>query len=271
MATKGGKTTRLDGQQVDLSTYGPPSTVAASDLEPFWSDDIAAPDPQYETPTGPSLAIVGDLYGKSAWEVVELNARKLPGIWTTTATPAIQLDVQKPNGYDGAALVSRGYVNAGITLTGRIWTPQQWAMFQRLLPTFWAPPNKPMVNDQKRQKGQIVGEQKRILVYQPALAALDIYAIVIKQVNPPEETGNVGERQIKIMAVQYVSQPQKQQAATKKISGVGKDRTVQAQRILGQNAALQANRQGLANLPPPPSQDSNHIGATEPLAPAWSQ
>ena len=276
MATsaKGGKTTRLDGHQVDTSTYGPPNTVAAADLQPFWADDIADPNSGVDfnaSDAGITLGIIGDLYGQNAWDVVELNARKLPGLWSATATPAIQLDVQKPNGYDGAALVNRGYVNAGITLTGHIWTPMQWALFQRYLPTFWAPPNKLLVNDAKRQKGQIVGEQKRVTVYHPALAALNIYDLVINQITPPEETGKVGERQIKILAKQYVAQPQKQQAATKKISGVGVDRTVQAQRILGQNAALQANRKGLRNLPPPPSQDSMHIGATEPLAPAWSQ
>jgi len=274
MAGKGGKTTRLDGQQVDTSTYGPPNLVAAADLQPFWADDIADPNAGVDFnagDAGASLGIVGDLYGQNAWDVVELNARKLPGIWSATATPAIQLDVQKPNGYDGAALVARGYVNAGITLTGLLWTPMQWAMFQRYLPTFWAPPNKPLVNDQKRQKGQIVGEQKRVTVYHPALAALNIYDLVIRQITPPEETGKVGERQIKIMAVQYVPQPNKQKPATKKISGVGVDRTVQAQRILGQNAVLQANRKGVANLPPPPSQDDAHIGASEPRAPLWQQ
>ena len=274
MAGKGGKTTRLDGQQVDTSTYGPPNTVATADLQPFWADDIADPNSGVDFNAGDAgitLGIIGDLYGQNAWDVVELNSRKLPGLWSATATPAIQLDVQKPNGYDGAALVNRGYVNAGITLTGRLWTPMQWAMFQRYLPTFWAPPNKMLVNDQKRQKGQIVGEQKRVSVYHPALAALNIYALVINQITPPEETGKVGERQIKILAKQYVSQPQKQKSATKKISGVGVDRTVQAQRILGQNATLQANRKGIANLPPPPSQDDAHIGASEPLAPAWQE
>lgn len=35
-----------------------------------------------------------------------------------------------------AALVSRGYLNGGITLTGRLWTPEQWAQWQRVLPYY---------------------------------------------------------------------------------------------------------------------------------------
>ena len=275
MAAKTGKTTKLlDGQKVDTSGYGPASTVAAAALEPFWGDDpIATPDDAPYATDGAFrvCGIVGDLYGATPWEVVALNGNKLPGLWSATATPAIQLDVQKPNGFDGAALVNRGYVNAGITLTGRIWTPAQWALFQRLLPTFWAPPNKPLVNDQRRQKGQIVGAQKNVRVYYPGLAAMNIYDLVIKQISPPEETGTWGERQIKMMAVQYVPQPQKQQPATKKISGVGKDRTAQAEKILGKNATPRTNRTGLGNLPPPPSQDANHIGASEVLPPVWAK
>jgi hypothetical protein len=206
--------------------------------QPFWDD------PSYDE-NGDPIGIEGQLYGHSPWDRVMLNGSYLPGLWEATGTPSIQLDVQKPNGFDGAALVSRGYVPAGITLTGRLWTPEQWTEFQRILPTFWATPNHYATSDVKQLAGQIIGQQKAVKVEHPGLAAYKIDSMVIKQVTPPEATGEKGVRQIKIMGVQYVPQPQKQKAATKKVTGSGVDRTVQAKKILGIGNA--------SNAPRPPS------------------
>ena len=250
-SAKGSKTTSLiNGQQFDTTTYGPMATGA--DAQPFWDDPI------YENnDVNRPLGIIGDLYGSSAWDRVILQGQRLPGLWEATATPAVQIDVQKPNGFDGAALISRGYVPAGITITGRIWTPAQWLMFQRLIPTFWAPPNHIAVNDVKKQKGQIEGKQKSVKVDYPGLAALNIHWLVIKQITPPENTSEKGVRQIKIIAIEYVPEPQKLPSATKKIDGAsnGKDRSVQAQ-IIGQgpNGYIYAP----ANSRKPPSKTQAH-------------
>jgi hypothetical protein len=220
----GGKSTKLiRGQEVDTSAYGATATGAATQI--FWDDPIFDEN-------GDPLGIEGSLYGTSPWDRVMLNGQILPGLWEATATPAIQLDVQKPNGFDGAALVSRGYVPAGITITGRIWTPEQWTEFQRILPTFWARPNHYAVNDTKRATGQIVGEQKAVTVAYPGLAAFNIHALVIKQITPPEPTSDKGVRQIKIIAVEYVPVPAKQKSAVKKAKGQSADLTVQADQIL---------------------------------------
>jgi len=237
MATKGGKTTRLAEIAVDNEKYGAAAT--GNQFQLFWDD------PLFDNETGEPIGITGSMCGANAWDRVMLNGTYLPGIWDATATPAIQLDVQKPQGFDGAALVSRGYVPAGITLTGQLWTPKQWSQWQRILPTFWAVPHHYAVNDSKRQRGQIQGEQKAVKVDHPGLAAMNIHELVIRQITPPEATGQKGIRQIKIMAVQYVPQPQKQKPATKKTSGTGADRTVQAEKILGKK------RPG--NAPKPPS------------------
>lgn len=243
MATKVGKTTRLNkSQPVDTSAYGPAAT--GNQFQTFWDD------PQVDGETGDPIGIDGLLYGANTWDRVMLNGTYLPGIWDATATPAIQLDVQKPHGFDGAALVSRGYVPAGITLTGQLWTPEQWSEWQRILPTFWAAPHHYAVNDAKRQTGQIQGSQKAVKVDHPGLAALGIHELVIRQLTPPEATGQKGVRQIKIMAVQYVPQPQKQKPSTKKTRGTGVDRTVQAEKILG---AKRAGNKRPGNAPKPPS------------------
>lgn len=240
---KGGSSTALvKGHPVDTSAYGPAATGAV--FQVFWDD------PPYDYSTGKPLGIVGDMYGKSPWDKVSLNGTFLPGVWDATGTPAIQLDVQKPNGFDGAALVSRGYVPAGITITGRIWTPEQWQEWQRILPTFWSPPNKYAVNDQKRQTGQIQGKQRAVAVIHPGLNAMNIHTLVIKQITPPEQTGEKGVRQIKIIAVEYVPEPQKKKNAIKKADGTGIDRSVQASKILGSKA--------VANAPKPPSKSQAH-------------
>jgi hypothetical protein len=245
------------GQEVDTSGYGKATTGAVAQM--FWDD------PLFDDITGSPLGIDGDLYGASPWDRVSLNGYFLPGLWEATATPAIQLDVQKPNGFDGAALVSRGYVPAGITITGRIWTPAQWTTFQQVLPTFWARPNHVAVNDWKKSKGQVQGKQKAVSVDYPGLAAFSIHWMVIKQITPPEATGDKGVRQIKIIAIEYVPEPQKKMSAIKKAAGIGgKDRSVQAEQILGLSTAspyskfVTATPPTAANKRTPPSKSQAH-------------
>lgn len=237
--TSKGKSTTVQlvrGQEVDTRQYGAASTGAVA--QDFWDDPLYDQD-------GKPIGIEGDLYGSSAWDRVMLNGMILPGLWEATATPALQIDIQKPHGFDGAALVSRGYIPAGITITGRIWTPEQWRTFQQIIPTFWAPPNHYATNDQKRTNGQIVGQQRAVAVDYPGLAALNIHWLVIKQITPPEPTSDKGVRQIKIVAVEYVPEPQKKQGATKKVEGTGADvdRSVQAQFLhVGTNPPTNAPR-----------------------------
>ncbi len=252
----GGKTTRLadtgSGGPVDLSeytVYGSQVTDAAF-KQPFW--DVVNWD-EKQNPYG----ISGELISSNPWDVVKINGSPLPGRWTATATPALQLDVQKPNGYDGAALVEKGYVPAGITITGLIWTPDQWARFQEMIPTFWRQANKWAVNDAKKQQAQIVGQQLAVSISYPGLAPLAIGSMVIYQLTPPEETDQAGVKQIKMLARQYVPQPQKRRSAVRKVQGMGKDRSVQAD-IISANASpanglfpqLRAPTVGNAALPP---------------------
>ena len=239
VATKGGKTTRLAGVgaggPVDLgqysTTYGSQVTDAAF-KQPFWDLENYDKDDNL-------LGISGDLFSSNPWDVVKINGTPLPGLWTASATPSLQLDVQKPNGFDGAALVQKGYVPAGITITGQIWTPDQWAHFQELIPTFWRAPNKWAINDVKKQAAQIVGAQLSVSIDYPGLAPLGIGSMVIYQLSPPEDTDQKGVKQIKMMARQYIPVPQKRHSAVKKTNGAGKDRTAQASAI-GLSGSLSA-------------------------------
>ena len=263
--TKGGKTTRLAGVgaggAVDTRqyavAYGSQVTDAAFQ-QPFW-------DLENYDKNGDLLGISGDLFSSNPWDVVKVNGTPLPGIWTATATPSLQLDVQKPNGYDGAALVEKGYVPAGITITGQLWTPAQWAHFQELIPTFWRAPNKWALNDVKKQTAQIVPAQLSVTIYHPGLAPLGIGSMVIYQMTPPEDTDQKGVKQIKLLARQYIPVPQKRQTANRKINGIGsKDRTVQAAQIAAAAAPGPVSPGALRAPVLPPFK-------TDPIAPSLGQ
>jgi len=250
----GGRTTRLAtagrGGSVDTTEYGAGSQ--AVEQQPFWDIEVYIPNQTGGGVSTEARGITGDMYPENPWDLITLAGNPLPGIWKAAATPSIQLDVQKPNGFDGAALVSRGYINGGITLTGRLWTPEQWAQWQRVLPLIWRRPNSFAVNDVKKQTGQIQGQQKALEVRHPGLNSMGITSIVLKSIAPPEETGEKGVRQIKLTAMEYVTQPQRQQKADKKTAGVSRDRTVQAQAIEQERAAKRAKAAASAGQKPRP-------------------
>ena len=249
------------GVSVDSTEYG--AGTQAVEAQPFWDIEVYIPNQTGGGVSTEARGITGGMYPDNPWDLVTLAGNPLPGIWKATATPSIQLDVQKPNGFDGAALVSRGYLNGGITLTGRLWTPEQWAQWQRVLPLIWRRPNSYAVTDKKIQ-GQIQGQQKALEVKHPGLNSMGITSIVLKSIAPPEETGEKGVRQIKLTAMEYVTQPQRQQKADKKTAGVSRDRTVQAQAIEKERSAKRAQEAASrgqkpqplpvrANAPRPPS------------------
>jgi len=242
------------GGPVDLDQYTVlgSQVVDAAFKQPFW--DVVNWDDE-----GKAYGISGDMFSSNPWDVVKINGSPLPGRWTATATPSLQLDVQKPNGYDGAALVEKGYVPAGITMTGLLWTPDQWAHFQEMIPSFWRQAHKWAVNDTKKQQLQIVGQQLAVTISYPGLAPLAIGSMVIYQITPPEDASDIGVKQIKMLARQYVPQPQKRPTAVKKVQGIAKDRSVQAELINGNSrptvATFSANLKApdVANLPQRPS------------------
>jgi hypothetical protein len=245
-----------DGGKFDYTLYGSYGSGLA--VQPFWADAIEGTDETGERSR--YLGIDGELTSDNPWDCVWLNNVALPGLWDASATPSIQMDVQKPNGFDGAALVSRGYVPAGITLTGRIWTPDQWFEFQQILPTIWTPPNKVAVQDAKKNTGQVQGTQRAIQVEHPGLNAMGIYSLAIKQITPPEKTSDVGVRQIKMIAIQYVAEPAVKKSAIKKTNGSSIPK-----------GAIQKSIEGgghEANKPPKPSEGPGIHATPKPVPPS---
>jgi hypothetical protein len=247
-----GQPTSLDG----YAEYGSFATSASFVPSPFWDNLEPLVDPEYP---GGYHGYDGEMVSSNPWDRVSINGNLLPGIWKATATPALQLDVQKPNGYDGAALIEKGYMPASITLTGLLWLPMHWAEFQRQLPTFWRAPHKFAVQQKRINPNQIVPQRLALTIYAPSIAPLGLSSMVIYQITPPEETADLGVKQVKMMARQYVPQPQKRPTAVKKVHGIVAERGVIAASISANTqprlGAFSANLKSpsVANLPQAPS------------------
>jgi hypothetical protein len=213
------------GDVIDTTTYAGPNAAAAF-TQPFWDIEIG----QMQGGQYQPLANEGPLYAPSPWQRVQLGAYLLPGIWEADAAPAIQIDVQKPKGYDGAALITRGYLVPRITLTGQIGTVQQWATLQQLWPAIWARPYKVSANTLvlggqgqiagvKQDVGQMEGQERALAVIHPGLNWAGIQALVLRRFSLPRQKGQVGIREIVIEAIEYVPVPSVVQSAVRKIKG----------------------------------------------------
>jgi hypothetical protein len=196
---------------------------SGSFYEPFW--DLEKYDDGDNL-----LGIDGDVYAPSPWDQVQLGEYRLPGIWSASATPAIKLDIQKPLGYDGAAVVSRGYLPASVTLTGILWTPLQFRVLQDALPGIWQKPfkvhaqdvqleKKGKVSAVEKDKGTIVGEQKSLGVVNPALNTAGIFYVVVRQITPLVPGAQIGSRTMTIECVEYVPEPAVKPSAVKRTKG----------------------------------------------------
>lgn len=191
--------------------------------EPFWDLEV------YDA-KGRLVGIDGADYAANPWDCVQLGEHKLPGIWTANATPAIKLDIQRPLNADGAALISRGYLPAGITLTGLLWTPKQFRLLQDLWPAIWRKPFKAFAQDApgakksqvkatEKEQTEVVGEQRALGVVNPALNMIGIFALVVQKPTPLVASEIVGVRRMTIECVEYVPEPAIKPSVTKRTKG----------------------------------------------------
>jgi hypothetical protein len=205
---------------------------AAMVKEPFW-DTIPNPykGPEWGAHAGEPLDLEGSAtYSDNPWDCIELGGHQLPGIWTVDATPAIKLDIQKPIGFDGAAVISRGYLPASLTLTGLLWTATQWSLLQDVLADIWVPAFKVAAQDVQlgkkgkvslewKDQGQVVGDRRSLTIVNPSLSPLRIFSVVIEQLTPLKPHSIPGVRQMTIQCLEYVPEPSRKPSAVKKIVG----------------------------------------------------
>jgi len=233
------------GELIDASEYAGPNAYG-SFAQPFWDGDI-----EILSFDENGQQIFPPLYSESAWDRIQLGAYLLPGIWEASATPALKLDIQTPKGFDGAAIITRGYLPPRITLTGLLWTSLQWFTFQQILPAIWTRPfkvaaqdvvvakrikidEKTTINVEKQANNppttlggpdaQIVGKQRSLAVASPPLNAVGISALVIESIATPVPHSIPGVMKITLQCIEYVSPPPVLPSATRNVQGPGKGR-----------------------------------------------
>ena len=213
------------GGIVDTTGYGGPNATAQAG-QAFWDIEVGytGPDGVYH-----GLGNEGPLYAPNPWQKIQLGAYWLPGKWEVDASPGIQIDVQKPKGYDGAALITRGYLVPRIIMTGELATIEQWATLQQIWPTLWTRPgkvsaqtlvlgNQGQVAGVKQDVGQMEGQERALSVVHPGLNWAGIQALVLKRFSVPKDKG-LGIREIVIEAIEYLPLPTVASSAVKKIKG----------------------------------------------------
>jgi hypothetical protein len=167
---------------------------------PFWNVERGQSGPDYAT---------------NPWDTCTLNGMKVPGIVTVTVTPREKIDVQKPNGADGGAFIRRGHEPAKVEINVKIWTPNQWKLWQVVLKAIWRQPGKPARQDKPGQAKAAVKEIGAIRISHPACDLYSVGSVVIAEPGSP----NLAERGFmnqKIQALEYLA-PKK--GATRKTKG----------------------------------------------------
>ena len=174
-------------------------------------------------------------FAPTIWNRLTLGSYELPGMWRLSGSMSIDMDVQKPQGFDGAALITRGYVPALITMEGTLWTPEQWAVYQNVFPAIWTRTNKISGQDvQLGKKGQVKVAQS--VTYEQQVKALQQAGFPLAKAKE-QVTANL-ELQ-KQAATGSTSTPGKQQESSALI--VGKQRALS----IGHPAAAQV---GIASV-----------------------
>jgi hypothetical protein len=143
---------------------------------PFWDQE-----PQVDNVgDSPTWAASEPVFSPQIWDNLTLGDIAMPGKWRLSGSCSQDMDVQKPQGFDGGALVLRGYVAAIVTMEGTLWTPQQWKMFQTIIPKIWRRANK--ISGQSVMigtKGQV--KQAQTASYAQTVAALQQAGFTLTQ------------------------------------------------------------------------------------------
>jgi hypothetical protein len=128
----------------------------------------------------PTWAASEPVFSPQIWDNLTLGNIAMPGKWRLSGSCSQDVDVQKPQGFDGGALVLRGYVPAIITMEGVLWTPAQWKMFQGIVPSIWRRANNVSGQDVLLgTKGQV--QQAQTTTYAQNVAALQQAGFTLAQ------------------------------------------------------------------------------------------
>ena len=132
---------------------------------------------------------------QDAWDILVLGEDEWPGVWEISgAGVSRKIDIKKQAGTDGSTMTDEGYQPAQLTITGTIWTKDQWSELQRLIPKIH--PRKPG------------GSRTPMEIYHPQSSLLGITQIYINKIGIPKKpsSGN-GLLELSMSAVEWVPSP----------------------------------------------------------------
>lgn len=138
-----------------------------------------------------------------SWDTLLLGGAELPGVVDIDGSKGRKVDVKTRKGSDGATLTDNGYDPAKVTIKLRIWTPEQWRLWQIIFPLI----------DPKRLGSVRVPFD----VQHPSLAAIGIRSVYVTTVAVPKLQGGV--LNVTLNAVEWFPEPKKAKAGTPKATG----------------------------------------------------
>lgn len=155
-----------------------------------------------------------DIEQRDPWSVAYLAGNRLPGRATVEGSTQRKIDVKNGPGLDGATMTHQGYEPAEVTITLLMWTEQQWADFERIIPQLQPKPGKPPAFPMGLEH--------------PAAAVMGITRVYVEKVSLPKEGSVPGSREVQISCKQWVKAPAK--VVTPKNAGSGLPNTVHDQK-----------------------------------------
>ncbi len=133
-----------------------------------------------------------------AWDVVYLNDRRLPGLSELTFRRLHRGDIRSINGADYGTISLLGYSPSEINIRTRLWTGQQLADFQALIPFFQPVPGKPASSPTNPGDSR----PQSLKIRHPALAMWSITEVVILEIAGPQKTATPQVFEVVLRAVE---------------------------------------------------------------------
>lgn len=133
-----------------------------------------------------------------AWEQCQLGGITLGGppapgaAWglvTVKVSKGKKLDIKQSPGTNGATITDQGYKPAQVTIELLIWDATAWANLQSALPLLEPPPNK--------------SKATPFDVLHPATAIRSVKAVLIEEIEGPEQSAIKGAYKVSFKCVQF--------------------------------------------------------------------
>jgi len=154
----------------------------------FWDNSVA---PGAGSIIGPGTD--GALYMTNEWDTCRLQGVHLPGL-IEVLVPSKQRRLQnkKQNGSDGATPTFRGLDPAKVTITVKLWTPDQLALWDSILPIIFPNPNKD------------ANKLSALDISHPATQQRGIKAVIVEDIDGPTRGQEWGSKVYVLKCWEYL-------------------------------------------------------------------